>query len=133
MDALFQMVDNPSPLSTCPQDLLNMFSSYENCTLLDFLKKCWAREPNKRPSAKALLVHPLFSKETVPKRKLAEDKLPVLQKKRNKPITRQITKLFKAPLNIAGAGMRLKITPIKSKVPQILRCLGTKESRNYHY
>jgi len=126
MDALFQMVNNPSPLSACPQPLLSALYLYENCALLDFLNKCWIREPNKRPTARALLTHPFFNKEAAVKRKSKEDKLtkeksPILQKKCNRPTTRQGTKTLNPSLNLAGVKMNLKINPIKPKMVQTPR------------
>eukprot|EP00826_Nyctotherus_ovalis_P048323 TRINITY_DN5671_c0_g1_i1.p1 TRINITY_DN5671_c0_g1~~TRINITY_DN5671_c0_g1_i1.p1 ORF type:complete len:666 (-),score=149.06 TRINITY_DN5671_c0_g1_i1:64-2061(-) len=131
MDALFQMVDNPSPLSACPAPILSTLNSADNCAFFDLLKKCWTREPARRPSAKVLLGHPFFHKEIAIRRKSTKDKLPVLQKRR--PITRQQSKVYKPPLNVAGIKLGVRGSVAKLQVPQTPRYLGARDSANYHY
>lgn len=131
MDALFQMVDNPSPLSACPAPILSTLNSADNCAFFDFLKKCWTREPARRPSAKTLLGHPFFHKEIAVRRKSTKDKLPALQKRR--PTTRQLGKAYKPPLNVAGIKLGVRGSVAKLQVPQTPRYLGARDSANYHY
>ena len=76
IDTLYQMVNNSSPLATCPTSLLDTLHSIENRDFFDFLNKCCEREPSQRPTAKDLINHQFLNNEEITRKKSAKEKLP---------------------------------------------------------
>eukprot|EP00826_Nyctotherus_ovalis_P014883 TRINITY_DN14188_c0_g1_i4.p1 TRINITY_DN14188_c0_g1~~TRINITY_DN14188_c0_g1_i4.p1 ORF type:complete len:327 (+),score=89.82 TRINITY_DN14188_c0_g1_i4:73-1053(+) len=68
MQAMFQMIQNISPIEGCTPHTKYLFNLAENATLLDFLNQCWRSNPAERPKAGKLLSHPFVRKKSKKKK-----------------------------------------------------------------
>jgi len=62
MQAMFQVVQNKSPLESCPPKVKESLELAKNKKILDFIKQCWKVNPNDRPRASKLLLHAFLRK-----------------------------------------------------------------------
>lgn len=68
IQAMFQMIQNISPIESCTPHTKHLFSLSENAALLDFLNQCWRSNPVERPKAGKLLSHPFVRKKSKKKK-----------------------------------------------------------------
>jgi len=57
MQAMFQMVNNKSPIEASSESIKKILCAIENVDILDFLKQCLITNPKDRPKASSLLKH----------------------------------------------------------------------------